>query len=449
MRTTEMQPMSEGKTKRIFSIPGSPARVRIESKDDITAGDGAKHDIINGKAALATRTTCNVFRLLQACGIPVAFEGQDGATEFLADRCTMLPYEVVVRREAHGSYLDRKPHLMKGQVLPRLVLELFLKTHSQTWKGVKSTNEYDLVKDDPMIVFDHEHRRALLFYPGHTSEERKTAPKGMLVGQEPFLVLDTDEIFTHSDEEQLIEQMGNIARQTFLVLEKAWQLQGCKLVDFKVEFGINTEGKLRLADVIDNDSWRVVDRSGGYIDKQGYRDGGDLDTVTAKYREVADATDRFGIPFQRLIVWCGSEKDHFTAVEDLLMKLDLKPKFQLLPVTCPVHKQPVLAYKLLQQHLQEEPCDSVIIAYIGCSNGAGPVLAANSTVPVITVPVEYKEFPQDVWSLLHTPSNVPVMTVLEPGNAVLAALQILAIRNPSIYAALRFDQEKRLTGMSW
>jgi phosphoribosylcarboxyaminoimidazole (NCAIR) mutase len=39
------------------------------------------------------------------------------------------------------------------------------------------------------------------------------------------------------------------------------------------------------------------------------------------------------------------------------------------------------------------------------------------------------------------------MTVLEPANAVLAALQILAIRNPSIYAALRYLQEERLSNM--
>ncbi len=430
---TEVQPISEGKTKRIFSIPGSPARVRIESKDDITAGDGAKHDIINGKAALATRTTCNVFRLLQACDIPVAFEGQDGATEFFADKCIMLPYEVVVRREAHGSYLKRAPHLMKGQVFPRLVLEFFLKTSGKKWK------ESTLICDDPLMIHDGDGVQILLYDPKQPNLAQKPSM--------PFLTLPETQVFTRPDEEQLIEQMGNIARQTFLVLEKAWQLQGRKLVDFKVEFGINTEGKLRLADVIDNDSWRVVDHSGGYIDKQVYRDGGDLDTVTAKYREVADATDRFGVPFQRLIVWCGSEKDHFTAVEELIMKLEPKPQFQLLPITCSVHKQPALAYRTLQQHLQEEPCDSVIIAYIGRSNGAGPVLSANSTVPVITVPAGYKEFPEDVWSSLRTPSNVPVMTVLEPANAVLAALQILAIRNPSIYAALRFDQEKRLTNL--
>ena len=78
---------------------------------------------------------------------------------------------------------------------------------------------------------------------------------------------------------------------------------------------------------------------------------------------------------------------------------------------------------------QEVP-DSVVIAYIGRSNGAGPTLSAMSTIPVITVPASIKEFPDDLWSSLRAPSNVPVMTVLEPSNAVLAALQILSARNP-------------------
>ena len=57
-----------------------------------------------------------------------------------------------------------------------------------------------------------------------------------------------------------------------------------------------------------------------------------------------------------------------------------------------------------------------------------------STVPVITVPASVKEFPDDLWSSLRAPSAVPVMTVLEPANAVLAALQILSGRNPRLYA---------------
>ena len=441
----QTQLISEGKTKQIFSIEGEPNKVRVVSKDDITAGDGAKHDTIVGKAALATRTTCNVFRLLRACNIPIAFENQFSATEFLADKCTMLPYEVVVRREAHGSYLDRNPHLEKGQVFPRLVVEFFLKTHGKTWIGKQSGVVYSLVKDDPLMKVDNKRALVHLYYPGYTSEERKTAHKGMLVGQNPFLTLPFVEVFTRSDENQLFEQMGDIACQTFLVLEKAWQIQGRRLVDFKVEFGINTEGKLRLADVIDNDSWRVVDHSGGYIDKQVYRDGGDLDMVTAKYREVADATDRFGVPLQRLIIWRGSDKDDLEPFNVAIVKRTFSlTTFIYTAVTCSIHKQPALAYALLQGHIQEIP-DCVIIAYIGRSNGAGPVLAANSTVPVIAVPARYKEFPEDVWSSLRTPSNVPLMTVLEPENAVLAALQILAVRNPSIYATLRFEREKHLT----
>jgi len=53
--------VTEGKTKRIHRIAGNPDLVTVMSKDDITAGDGAKHDVIPGKGRLATATTCNVF----------------------------------------------------------------------------------------------------------------------------------------------------------------------------------------------------------------------------------------------------------------------------------------------------------------------------------------------------------------------------------------------------
>ncbi len=97
--------------------------------------------------------------------------------------------------------------------------------------------------------------------------------------------------------------------------------------------------------------------------------------------------------------------------------------------------------------LQEVP-DTVVIAYIGRSNGAGPVLSALSTTPVITVPASVKDFPEDVWSSLRAPSATPVMTVLEPSNAVLAALQILSARNPRLYAHVRGEIENRTVNAS-
>ena len=106
--------LTEGKTKKIHQVTNHPDLVVLVAKDDITAGDGAKHDVIPDKGRLATATACNVFRLLKSCGIPVAFIEQDSPTSFVSPSCTMLPYEVVVRREAHGSSLKRNPNYSKG-----------------------------------------------------------------------------------------------------------------------------------------------------------------------------------------------------------------------------------------------------------------------------------------------------------------------------------------------
>jgi len=412
--------VAEGKTKKIHLVKGSSDRVTVVAKDDITAGDGAKHDIIPDKGRLATATTCNVFRLLQACGLPVAFTEQDSAISFVSPKCDMLPYEVVVRREAHGSYLKRNPHLSKGQLFPQALVEFYLKTKGKNWKGKP------LVADDPFMQFAEDAKQIRLFSPAKP-----------LQGQEPFLVLPASEVFGRDQEGQIFPEMRRIARQAFLVLEKAWQLEGGTLVDLKVEFGFDAKGNLLLADVIDNDSWRVIE-GGSYIDKQVYRDGGALDDVAAMYRHVAEITNHFRVPRQRIVLWRGSEKDKTDAFSEALGEL----KDLMTVVTCSVHKEPVNAASIFYRMMQEIP-DSVVIAYIGRSNGAGPTLSAMSTVPVITVPASIKEFPDDLWSSLRAPSAVPVMTVLDPGNAVLAALQILSGRNPRLYAHVRGEIENR------
>jgi phosphoribosylaminoimidazole carboxylase/phosphoribosylaminoimidazole-succinocarboxamide synthase len=411
--------VTEGKTKKVFQIRGGDGLVSVIAKDDITAGDGAKHDVIPDKGRLANATTSNVFRLLKSCGLPVAFVEQDSATSFVAPNCTMLPYEVVARREAHGSYLKRNPHFAKGQLFPQLVVEFFLKTKDKNWKGKP------LIADDPLMVH------------GKDGQIRLYNPAKSVHGQEPFLTLTEKDVFTRPDEAKLFPEMSRIARQAFLVLEKAWQLEGGTLVDFKVEFGFDGSGTLLLAVVIDNDSWRVLE-SGNYIDKQVYRDGGALDDVAAKYARVADITGRFRVPRQRIILWRGSESDNPEAFSKAL-----GPFADMMEVvTCSIHKEPVRGAAILQRMLQETP-DSVVIAYIGRSNGAGPVLSALSATPVITVPASARDFPEDVWSSLRAPSATPVMTVLEPGNAVLAAMQILSARNPRIYAQVRGVIENR------
>ena len=416
--------LAEGKTKVIGQSPDDPKKVIIVSKDDITAGDGAKHDLLSGKAAMATLTTCNNFRLLKACGIPVGFDEQLSAISFSAPKCAMLPYEVVIRREAHGSYLKRVPGLAKGHLFPRLLVEFYLKTNGRKWKA------HDLLCDDPFMQYDAAAGTISLFEPSKP-----------LATQAPFLTLPETEVFAHEGESAFFAQMGAIARRAFLVLEKAWQLEGGALVDCKVEFGLSTEGKLLLADVIDNDSWRVLEH-GAYIDKQVYRDGGKLDTVAANYQRVAGITGNFRIPTQRVVIWSGSINDDVSPVEIALAKLS-HGGVETTRIACSVHKEPVRAIAELNRLVQERP-ETVVIAYIGRSNGAGPTLSACTTVPVITIPANFKEFPEDVWSSLRTPSNVPVTTVLEPSNAALAALEILALRNPRLYMHLREALEERL-----
>jgi phosphoribosylaminoimidazole carboxylase/phosphoribosylaminoimidazole-succinocarboxamide synthase len=412
--------LAEGKTKKIVRVNDATDLVAVIAKDDITAGDGAKHDIIPDKGRLATATTCNVFRLLKACGLPVAFEEQDSPTSFTAPPCAMLPYEVVVRREAHGSALKRSPHFAKGQLFPKLLVEFYLKTKDKNWKGKP------LVADDPLMQYEDGGLEIKLYNPAKP-----------VLGSEPFLVLKTSDVFSEPDEWKRFAEMRRIARQAFLVLEKSWALEGGRLVDFKVEFGFDLKGRLLLADVIDNDSWRVLEH-GAYIDKQVYRDGGSLDTVAAKYRQVAETTAHFRLPQQRIVLWRGSTGDKTEPFEEALGAM----KDLMTVVTCSIHKEPIAAANILNRMIQEVP-DSVVIANIGRSNGAGPTLSAMSTIPVITVPASAKDFPEDVWSSLRAPSNVPVMTVLEPANAVLAALQILSARNPRIYAHLRGEIENR------
>jgi len=274
---TDEQLLAEGKTKQILGVPGQRSVVLVRSKDDITAGDGEKHHVIPGKGAWANRTTCNVFRLLQRDGLPLAFIEQVDNTTFRAASCTMYPFEVVVRGKAAGSYLKRYPDVEKWHRFAPLKSEIFLKTSGRMWK------QHPLRVDDPLLVLDALSNRASLFDPSQPMRD-----------QEPFLVLPMSEILVEHREDpaELLGEMRRIAEWAFTILEAAWAKHDAELIDFKVEFGMDYRGRLLLADVIDNDSWRVIFQ-GEHLDKQRYRDGSSLDDVAAHYARVADLTYTF------------------------------------------------------------------------------------------------------------------------------------------------------------
>ena len=270
MPFTKGHKLAEGKTKIVWSVEEDDHLCVLESKDDITAGDGAKHDVMGGKAALANQTTCNVFELLKQKGVPLAYHCQLDETSFLAERCEMLPWEVVGRRKAWGSYLKRYPEVAKGHRFDPVLVEFFLKTSGKNFEG------YPLPEDDPFVVIG-SHGLVSLYNP-----------KLSMTAQEPFLVLgEVRGALFHTS------SMARLTSRIFEILEQAWASVGGDLIDFKLEFGQNVQGHVCLADVIDNDSWRVLDESGEHMDKQAYRDGANLDDVTAKYRHAAALTEQF------------------------------------------------------------------------------------------------------------------------------------------------------------
>jgi phosphoribosylaminoimidazole-succinocarboxamide synthase len=256
----DMEVIAEGKTKVI--LDAGEGNVILESKDDITAGDGAKKDVIEGKGELATRTTANVFRLLNRHNIPTHFLEQIDETKLLCKRCEMIPLEVTIRGTATGSYLKRNPKVTEGAEMSPPVVEFFLKDDS---------------RHDPLIVID-EKGKWILHQP-KTPLSNET-----IVGSvEPSLL--------SSREVPVVKEQ---ALQVFSVLKEAWAKFGILLVDLKIEFGRLTDNGLVVGDVIDNDSWRLwpAGKKEQQLDKQIYREGGNLETVLESYREVTGLTDR-------------------------------------------------------------------------------------------------------------------------------------------------------------
>jgi phosphoribosylaminoimidazole carboxylase PurE protein len=80
------------------------------------------------------------------------------------------------------------------------------------------------------------------------------------------------------------------------------------------------------------------------------------------------------------------------------------------------------------EKLNADAKPTVVIAVVGMSNGLAGVLAGGCVHPVIACPPfkDLADYQVNVHSSLQMPSDVPVMTVLNPKNAALAALRILA-----------------------
>ena len=158
--------------------------MRVEYKDEVTAGNGAKKDTMKGKGRLNNQITSIIFDYLSHKGIESHFIKQLSETEQLVKEVKIIPLEVVVRNVAAGS-ITKRLGLDKGYQFNEPLVEFFYKND-------------DL--NDPLITDDHV----------------------------KLLNIANDE------EIQTLKQMAKDINHVLIQLMDEMDLQ---LVDFKIEFG--------------------------------------------------------------------------------------------------------------------------------------------------------------------------------------------------------------------
>lgn len=271
--------LNEGKTKKIYEVVGDPNSVIVENADDITKhNDPSKTRKMRRKGEHSTTITSIFFQRLKDCGIPVAYQKRLSKNSFVAQKCKMIPLEVIARRYAYGSYLDRHPQFKReGKVPHRFtepVFEVFLKTSNQVIRSKEGKKLFDTPVDDPMIA-------------NPESPTWDIVKPTMPAGYEGIFICEVPQS-SILPEGVSIERIKEITRQTFIILEDMLSLLDLRLVDFKIEFGIGPNGELLLADVIDADSCRIRDENWDDISKESFRQNEDLTVVEKKYERLAN-----------------------------------------------------------------------------------------------------------------------------------------------------------------
>lgn len=225
----------EGKAKILYEGPEPGTYIQF-FKDDATAFNAKKHEIIDGKGVLNNRISEYIFSHLSRLGIPTHFIKRINMREQLIKAVEIIPLEVVVRNVAAGS-LAKRLGLEEGTALSQSIIEFYYKNDSL---------------DDPMVT-----------------EEHITA-FGWAVPQE-------------------IEDIMQLSIRINDFLSGLFAGVNIQLIDFKMEFGRLWEDetmRIVLADEISPDSARLWDmQTREKMDKDRFRR--DMGGLINAYQEVA------------------------------------------------------------------------------------------------------------------------------------------------------------------
>jgi phosphoribosylaminoimidazole-succinocarboxamide synthase len=222
----------EGKAKRLFNTDDTHL-VIAEFKDDLTAFNGAKKDTESGKGALNNKISSELFKMLAREGVESHFVEMLDDTNMLCKKVDIILIEVIVRNIATGS-LSKNLGIPDGTILPFTLVEFDYKNDAL---------------GDPKLNDQH------------------------------CLILNLVK------NEGELDQLRAMARQINDILRPYFHSRGLNLVDFKLEFGRDQNGKIILADEISPDNCRFWDlETGEKMDKDRFRQG--MGGLKVAYQEV-------------------------------------------------------------------------------------------------------------------------------------------------------------------
>ena len=219
-----------GKAKDLF-LTDDENIIVAQYKDQATALNGVKKEQIAGKGQLNNQISSFIFEKLNAAGVATHFIKKISETEQLNKKVKIIPLEVVLRNVTAGSF-SKRFGVKEGIQLEKPIVEFYYKND-------------DL--DDPFINDEHV----------------------------KFLKLANDEDIAYIKAE---------TRRINKLLSDWFHQIGLKLIDFKLEFGFDKDGKIILADEFSPDNCRLWDAQGHHMDKDVFRRG--LGELTDVYEVV-------------------------------------------------------------------------------------------------------------------------------------------------------------------
>lgn len=221
----------EGKAKKVFAT-ADPDLCIVDYKDDATAFNGEKKGTIVGKGVVNNRMSNLLMQYLEENGIPTHFVKELSDRETLVKKVKIVPLEVIVRNITAGS-LSKRLGIEEGIKLSRPVIEYSYK---------------DDALGDPMVNDYH------IFAMNYATPEE-------------------------------LSEIASYALKVNALLSDYLLKKGIELVDFKLEFGKLSSGKIVLADEISPDTCRLWDSTTHKkLDKDRFRR--DLGGVEDAYLEV-------------------------------------------------------------------------------------------------------------------------------------------------------------------